>query len=59
MANVLPYIHKMIGTYKMCVNQGLPRSGNAVDVLVGPIGHAQAYQLAPNLCPYLLCLSNI
>jgi len=25
-ANILPCIHKMIGTYKICVNQGLPRS---------------------------------
>jgi hypothetical protein len=37
----------------------LPRSGDALDVLVGPISHAQAYQLAPNLCPYLIRLSNI
>ena len=27
MANALPYIHMMIGIYKMCINQGLPRSG--------------------------------
>jgi hypothetical protein len=59
MANILPYIHKKIGTYKMCVDQGLPRGGDAVYVLVGPISHTQAYQLAPNLCPYLLCFSNI
>jgi hypothetical protein len=43
MVNILPYIHKMIGTYKMCVDQGLPRSDDAVDVLVGPISGAQAY----------------
>jgi hypothetical protein len=42
-ANVLPYIRKKIGTYKMCVDQGLPRTGDAVDVLVGPISHTQAY----------------
>ena len=53
------YIRKKIGTYKMCVDQGLPRTGDAVDVLVGPISCSQAYQLAPNFYPYLLCLSNI
>jgi len=59
MADFLPYIHKKIGTYKMCVDQGLPRTGDAVDVLVGPISCTQAYWLAPNLGPYLLCLSNV
>jgi hypothetical protein len=59
MANVLLYICNKIGTYKMCVDQGLPRTGDAVDVLVGPISRTQAYWLAPNLCPYLLCLSNV
>jgi hypothetical protein len=67
MANVLPYICNKIGTYKMCVDQGLPscvdqglpRTGDAVDVLVGPISRTQAYWLAPNLCPYLLRLSNV
>jgi hypothetical protein len=58
-ANVLPCIHKKIGTYKMCVDQGLPRSSDALDVLVGPISHTQAYRLAPNLHPYLLHLSYI
>jgi hypothetical protein len=58
-ANVLLYIHKKIGTYKMCVDQGLPRTGDAVDVLVGPISCTQAYRLTPNLHPYLLRLSNI
>jgi hypothetical protein len=37
----------------------IPRSGGALDVLVGPISRAQAYQVAPNLRPYLICLSNI
>ena len=58
-ANVLPYLRKKIGTYKMCVDQGLPRSGDALDVLVGPISRAQAYRLAPNLRPYLIHLSNV
>jgi hypothetical protein len=49
MANILPYIHKKIGTYKMCVDQGLSGACDAVYVLVGPISHTQAYQLALNL----------
>ncbi len=49
----------MIGTYKVCVNQGFPGSGDAAEVLVGPRSQDQAYRLAPNLCPYLLCLSNV
>jgi hypothetical protein len=59
MANILPYIRNKIGTYKMCIDQGLPRSGDALDILVGPISCTQAYQIAPNLHPYLLHLSNI
>jgi hypothetical protein len=58
-ANVLPYLRKKISTYKMCADQGFPRSSDALNVLVGPISHAQAYQLAPNLRPYLICLSNV
>jgi hypothetical protein len=58
-ANILPYIRNMIGTYKMCVDQGFPRSGDAAEVLVGPISRTKAYKLAPNLRPYLLRLSNV
>jgi hypothetical protein len=53
---ILPYIHKMIGTYKMFADQGFPRSGDAAEVLVGPISQAHAYRLASNFCPYLLRL---
>jgi hypothetical protein len=42
-ANGLPYICKKIGTYKMCIDQGLPRSGDALDVLVAPVSCTQAY----------------
>ncbi len=28
-ANILPYIHKKIGSLKMCVYQGFPRGGDA------------------------------
>jgi hypothetical protein len=49
----------MVGTCKMRINQGFPRSGDAAEVLVGPTSQAQAYSLAPNLHSYLLCLSNV
>jgi hypothetical protein len=41
-ANILPYICKMMGSYKMYVDQGFPRSGGAALILVGPISHRQA-----------------
>ncbi len=43
----------------MCVDQGFPRSGDATQILVGPITPKQAFRLAENLHPYLLCLSNV
>ena len=58
-SNILPYIRKNIGNYKMCVDQGFPRSGDADQILVGPISKKQARRLAPNLRPYLLRISNI
>jgi hypothetical protein len=53
-ANILPYIWNNIGNYKMCVDQGFPRSGDAHLILVGPISERQAKRLALNLGPYLL-----
>jgi len=41
-ANILPYIRERIGNYKMCIDQGFPRSGDASFTLVGPISHRQA-----------------
>ncbi len=58
-ANILPYIRNSIGNYKMCVDQGSPRSGDAHLILVGLISKGQAKKLAPNLSPYLLQTSNI
>jgi hypothetical protein len=58
-ANILPYIREKIRRYKMCVDQGFPRSGDAAQSFVGPISLRQAFRLAENLHPYLLCLSNI
>jgi len=58
-ANILPYIRNNIGNYKMCVDQGFPRTGDANLILVGPISKKQAKKLAPNLRPYFLRISNI
>jgi hypothetical protein len=41
--SIMANVCKKIDTYKMCIDQGLPRSGDALDVLVEPISHAQAY----------------
>jgi hypothetical protein len=58
-ASILPYNWKMIGRYKMRVEQGFPRSGNAAEILVGPMSRTQAQRLAQNLHPYSLHLSNV
>jgi DDE superfamily endonuclease len=58
-SNVFPYIRDNIGCYKICVDQGFPRSGDAAGILVGPISKKQARTLAPNLRPYLLKISNV
>ena len=58
-ANILPYIGKRIGNYKMCIDQGFPRSGDASFILVRPISRRQARCLAANLREYLLTISNV
>jgi len=56
---VFPYIRDNIGCYKICIDLGFPRRGDAAGILVGPISKKQARALAPNLCPYLLKISNV
>jgi hypothetical protein len=58
-ANMLPYIHNKIGNYKMCVDQGRPRSRNDSLNVVGLISERQARKLAQSLRLYLLWISNI
>ena len=57
-SHILPYIKDKIGSYKICVDQGFPRSGQAQDILVGPISRRRAAKLSPILRPYILQLSN-
>ncbi len=58
-ANVLPYIRDNIRCYKICVDQGFPKSGAAAGILVGPISKKTAWTLAPILRPYLLKISSV
>jgi hypothetical protein len=55
----LPHILKRIGTYKICVDQGFPRSGPAWNVLVGPINQRTARRLHPRMREYVLRVSNV
>ncbi len=48
-----------IGDYKICVNQGFPRSGDATGVLVGPIPERTACRLHPLVRDNLIRLSNV
>jgi hypothetical protein len=34
---ILAYIRSRIGSYKICVDQGFPRSSKAYGILVGPV----------------------
>lgn len=57
-SNLFPSIRKKIGWYKICVDQKFLWSGDAYDVLVGPISKRSASWQSPILHPYLLRLSN-
>ena len=58
-ANILPHIKAKIGTYKICVDTGFPRCGEASDILVGPYTKKQVEKLSPLLRPHLLMQSNV
>lgn len=45
--------------YKICVDQGFPRSGDGFQMLVGPISKRSANNLADNLRQYVLEESNV
>jgi hypothetical protein len=53
------HIQKSIGNFKICVDQGFPRSGDAHGILVGPIPERSARQLHRSVCDNLIRLSNI
>jgi hypothetical protein len=58
-ARFLQHIKKRIGDYKICVDQGFPRSGEASGILVGPIPERSARRLYPAMRDQLLKRSNV
>ena len=58
-ANLLPFIREKIGEYKICVDQGFPRNGDAADVLVGPLCERQVRRLHPTVVEQLIKISNL
>jgi hypothetical protein len=52
-------IRRRIGPYKICVDQGFPRSGDAWNVLVGPMNERSARRLHPAVREYMLQVSNV
>ncbi len=55
----LHQIKKKIGSYKICVDQGFPRSGDAYGMLVGPVTKRAARRLHCDIRDYYLRISNI
>jgi hypothetical protein len=58
-AHFFSHITKRIGDYKICMDQGFPRAGDATGILVGPIPERSACQLHCSVCDHLIQLSNI
>ena len=58
-ARFLHHITKRIGSYKICVNQGFPRSGAASGILVGPIPERSARRLHSSVRDHLIKISNV
>lgn len=53
------HIKDRIGDYKICVDQGFPRSGDATGILVGPIPERSARRLHPLVRDNLIRMSNV
>ena len=53
------HMKERIGDYKICIDQGFPRSGNAYGSLVGPITERSACRLHSSVRDNLICLSNV
>jgi hypothetical protein len=56
------FLHQMIrriGCFKICVDQGFPRGGDASGMLVGPVLKRQARRLHHDVRNYLLWISNV
>jgi hypothetical protein len=57
-AIILHYMKRKFGAFKICVDQGFPRSGAAYGTFVGPVTKP-AKHLLPDVCNYLLKISNV
>lgn len=51
------YIKRKIGDYRICVDQGFPRSGDALDIFVGPMKKKRIEKLSPILKDVMLDLA--
>ncbi len=58
-ARFLHYVKRKIGAYKICVDQGFPRSGDAHGTFVGLVTKQQAQRLHCDIRNYLLKISNV
>jgi hypothetical protein len=58
-ARFLNALNKKIGEYKICVDQGFPRSGEAYGTLVGPVTKRATRRLHRDVREYLLQISNV
>ncbi len=58
-AQFLHALKKKIGDYKICVDQGFPRSGDVHGTLVGPVTKRAARRLHRDVRNYLLKISNV
>ncbi len=52
-------IKRRIGGFKICINQGFPRGGDASGMFVGPMSKRQARRPHRDVCNYLLRISNV
>ena len=57
--NFLPFLRGKIGQYKIVVDQGFPRSGDAYGVLVGPLTKKGARKLHASVQAEMIHRSNI
>ncbi len=50
---------RRIGCFKICVDQGFPRGGDASGTFVGPVSKRHARRLHHDVRNYLMRISNV
>jgi hypothetical protein len=58
-ARISASIRSWIGSYKICVDQGFPCSGDAYEILVGPVMKRAVQRLHRDVRDYYLRVSNV